>query len=117
MLDVCARCHGVWFDHSELKAVWEMNLAAAAQGARRSGRGTHALAVGGDVLLETLFWAPGLVVNGTLAATHAAGTAIQSLGHVASSGAIGGAAEVAGQAAEGVFETILEIIGGIFDGF
>jgi Zn-finger nucleic acid-binding protein len=102
VLDLCRRCHGVWFDNAELSAIWRMNLAAAIA---RRGRGSSALAAGGDVLLEAMFWSPDLVLYGGMAATEA-------VSHLA-----GPAAEVAGDAAEGVFSFIMEIISGLFDGF
>lgn len=94
VLDLCGRCHGVWFDNAELSAIWRLNVDVA-----RRSRGGEALAVGGDVLLNAMFWTPDLVVYGGMAAGQA----------------IGAAAEVAGSAAEGVFSTIMEIIGGLFD--
>jgi Zn-finger nucleic acid-binding protein len=102
VLDLCRRCHGVWFDNAELSAIWRMNLAAATA---RRGRGSKALAAGGDVLLEAMFWSPDLVLYGGMAAAEA-------VSHLA-----GPAAEVAGDAAEGVFSFIMEIISGLFDGF
>jgi Zn-finger nucleic acid-binding protein len=93
-LDLCRRCHGVWFDNAELSAIWRLNVDVA-----RRGRGADALATGGDVLLSAMFWTPDLVVYGGMAAGHA----------------VGAAAEVAGSAAEGVFSTIMEIIGSLFE--
>lgn len=115
-LDVCARCRGVWFDHAELRSVWSLALSRVVE--QRTGRGTQAAAIAGDVLLESLFWAPGLVM-------HAGGAAAAGVGHIA--GAVGnmsaggaanaalGAAEAVGGAAESVFEQIMEIIASIFD--
>lgn len=97
-LDFCSKCQGVWFDNAELTAIWRMNAAALA--ARRQGMGAGAAAIGGDVLFNTMFWAPDLVVYGGAAAVQG----------------IGAAAEVAGEAAEGVFSTIVELITGLFDG-
>jgi Zn-finger nucleic acid-binding protein len=97
ILDVCLRCHGVWFDHDELQAVWQVSIRDAA--AKRRGRGADALAAGGDVLMEAMFWTPGLVVDGAVGAAHLGGAAI----------------EVVGSAAEGVFSTILDFIGSLFD--
>src|SRR6185436_712661 len=31
-LDVCARCKGVWFDHVELRSVWNLKLGEMARG-------------------------------------------------------------------------------------
>lgn len=101
VLDLCAKCHGVWFDNAELSAIWRMNVAAATTRARsgRRGRGAEAASIGGDVLLSAMFWTPDLVLYGGMAAGHAAGAA----------------AEVVGSAAEGVFATIMEIISGLFE--
>ena len=99
-LDFCPQCQGVWFDNAELTSIWRMNAAALAAKRRGPGHGSEALAVGGDILLNTLFWAPDVVIYGGAAAVQG----------------IGAAAEVAGEAAEGVFSTIFEIIAGLFDG-
>lgn len=121
VLDLCRTCHGVWFDNAELSAIWQLNLAAATERAsKRPGRRADALALGGDVLLNALFWTPDLVVYGASAATHAVGHAAHALGSVASSGAAAEAATAAvgvvGDAAEGVFSMIADIITGLFDG-
>ena len=121
ILDLCRRCEGTWFDHAELSAIWQLNLAAAADRAtRRPGRATGALAAGGDVLLSALVWTPDLMVYGAAAATHGVTAAVQSAGSLASSGAAGEAAaaavDVVGDAAEGVFSMIADIISGLFDG-
>jgi Zn-finger nucleic acid-binding protein len=115
-LDVCANCKGVWFDHAELRSVWSLAIADLSR--KRTGRGAEALAVGGDVLLESLFWAPGLTLHAGAAVAHGIGSAAGALGNVSLDGAAGaamGAAEAVGGAAEGVFSTILEIISSIFD--
>ncbi|MES2178062.1 MAG: zf-TFIIB domain-containing protein [Gemmatimonadota bacterium] len=115
-LDVCASCKGVWFDHIELRSVW--SLAIAALGRKRPGRGAEALAVGGDVLLESLFWAPGLTLYTGAAIAHGVGSAASALGNVSVDGAASaamGAAEAVGGAAEGVFSAIMDIISSIFD--
>ena len=99
-IDICDRCHGVWFDNKELTAVWKLSVDAAL--ARRRGPSAmgEAAAAGGDVLLNTMFWAPGLVIDGAVGAAHLGGAAL----------------EVAGGAAEGVFEAILGFISSLFDG-
>ncbi len=115
-LDVCTRCRGVWFDHAELKSVWSLALSNVV--AKRQDRGVQAAAIGGDILLESLFWAPGLVFHAGGAAVHGAGQVIGAFGNISADGAAGaamGAAEAVGGAAEGVFETIMEIIASIFD--
>jgi Zn-finger nucleic acid-binding protein len=124
VLDLCRRCEGVWFDHAELSAIWQMNLAAATQRAqRRAGAGETALAASGDILLNALIWTPDLVFYGAATGTRAAAGAMHSVGS-AGVESIGGvaaeaassAAGVVGDAAEGVFSMIAEIIGGLFDG-
>ena len=97
VLDACERCQGVWFDNKELAAVWKLSIDAAT--ARRSSRAGDALAVGGDVLLNTMFWAPGLVIDGAIGAAQVGGAAL----------------EAAGGAAEGVFEAILGFISSLFE--
>ncbi|MDF2773289.1 MAG: hypothetical protein K0S86_2784 [Geminicoccaceae bacterium] len=104
ILDFCKRCHGVWFDNAELSAIWRVNLAKANALSSRRGRGSEALAVTGDVLVNAMFWTPDLVIYGGMAAGHAAGEVA------------GAAAEAVGGAAEGVFSTVMEIISGLFDG-
>ena len=121
VLDLCRRCEGVWFDHAELTAIWQLNLTAATKRAgKRASRGGDALAMGGDVLLNALFWTPDLVLYGAAAATRAVAGVAQSAG----TGGVGGAAAeaassaagVVGEAAEGVFSMIADIIASLFDG-
>jgi Zn-finger nucleic acid-binding protein len=115
-LDVCERCRGVWFDHAELKSLWSLTLSSLA--ARRPSRGTQAAAVGGDILLQSLFWTPGLVINAGEAAVYGVGHAAGALGNLSVDGAADaamGAAEAVGGAAEGLFETIMGIIGSLFE--
>ena len=106
-LDYCRHCKGVWFDHTELAGIWKLEMNAAV----RRRRGTAA-AAGGDVLFDALYFDPFLMYYGV----HAVGAAAQGLGHAAagSAGALGEVAGAAGEAAAGVFETIVEIIAGIF---
>jgi Zn-finger nucleic acid-binding protein len=96
VLDVCERCQGVWFDHKELAAVWKLSIDAAMT---RRTSGSDALAIGGDVLLNAMFWTPGLVIDGAIGAAHLGGAAL----------------EAAGGAAEGVFEAILGFISSFFE--
>lgn len=115
-LDVCTACKGVWFDHVELKSIWSITVNDVAQ--RRMGRGMQAAAIGGDVLLESLFWAPHLTIHAGAAAIQGVGHAAGALGNLSVDGAANaalGAAEVVGGAAEGVFDMIMGIIGSIFD--
>lgn len=117
ILDVCARCKGVWFDHAELKNVWSLSIEEVSRS--RSGRASQAAAVGGDILLESLFWAPGLTINAGVVAVDGIGHVAGALGSISVDGAAHaamGAAELVGGAAEGVFEMIMDIIGSLFDG-
>ena len=98
VLDLCQRCQGVWFDHKELSAVWKLSLDAATT--RKSSRMGEAAAIGGDVLMNAMFWSPGLVVDGAVGAVELGGAAL----------------EAAGGAAEGIFEAILGFISSLFDG-
>ncbi len=115
-LDVCGNCKGVWFDHAELRSVW--SLAIAELNRNQPSRTAGALAVGGDVLLESLFWAPGLTIHAGVALAQGVGSAASALGGISATGAANaamGAAEAVGGAAEGVFSMIMDIIGSIFD--
>lgn len=112
-LDVCSNCKGVWFDNSELKSVW--SIAVVDANTRRFGRGAEAAAIGGDILLESLFWAPGLVLEGGAAAARGIGHALGAVSVDGAAQAALGAADVVGGAAEGLFSTIMDIIGSIFD--
>jgi Zn-finger nucleic acid-binding protein len=112
-LDVCAKCKGVWFDHIELDAIWKSALNAnVARGTGPSRRGVAA-DVGGEVLLNTLFFAPDVLFYGA----HAAGMALETgAGAVMNAPeVVGGAAEALGDAAASTFDSVLEILGGIFD--
>ena len=116
VLDVCSRCKGVWFDHDELKDAWSLSATTVARNV--PGRATQAAAVGSDILLESLFWAPGLTLEAGAAAAHGFGSVVGALGSVSVDGAANaamGAAEVVGGAAEGVFSAIMDIISSIFD--
>lgn len=117
VLDVCASDRGVWFDHAELRSVWSLALEQVES--RRRSRGQQAVAVGGDVLLESLFWAPGLTLHAGAAVVHGVGSIAAAAGGVSAQGAASaamGAAETVGGAAQGVFEFVMEMISGIFDG-
>lgn len=104
-LDVCKRCKGVWFDHHELEAIWQLERDRLV--ARRGGDGAVGRAAegGADVLFETLFWAPELVFVGAHVGGHAVAAAAE---------AAPAALDAVGDAAASVFEAILEIVGGIF---
>ena len=105
-LDVCKRCKGVWFDHHELEEIWKLErdrfVTEPGKGgklARRAGN------TGEDVLLATLFWTPDLVFLGGHAALHGAAAAAE---------AAPAALDAVGEAAGSVFETIVEIVAGLF---
>jgi Zn-finger nucleic acid-binding protein len=98
-LDACRRCKGVWFDHHELAAIWNTEFSAALE-----RRGTTAADAGGTVL-EALAWDP----FSTFYIAHAAGHVISGAASAAPA-----VAEAASEAAASLFETIVEIISGIF---
>ena len=77
--------------------------------------------LGSLVLLDALTYDPFLAFYGVQAAGHLVGGAAQAIAHVPGAlanvpGAVGGLAEAAGEVASSVFETIAEIIGGLFSG-
>ncbi len=114
-LDVCNNCKGVWFDHIELDAIWKSALNANVARATKSSRGAVAAGVGGEVLVNTLFFAPDVLFVGAHAAGMVLETGAGALMHAPE--VVGGAAEAIGGAAASVFESVLEIISGIFDSF
>jgi Zn-finger nucleic acid-binding protein len=130
-LDFCRRCRGVWFDHTELAGLWRLQLDAAVTRRRRSDPAWE----GSAGLADALLLDPFVLYYGVHAAGHAVeglatagGAAAQGLagaaGALGESGALGAAGEVAGaageiagaagEAAAGVFEVVVEIIGGLF---
>jgi uncharacterized protein len=115
-LDVCTHCRGVWFDRHEIASIWTMERDAALQRRRTHAGSRVAGEPPGDlaayVLIDSLFYAPELVFLGGRAAGQALTASADALG--AAPEVVVAAAEVAGEAAEGVFSTILEIIGGLF---
>ena len=122
-LDVCRECRGVWFDHQELAEIWKDSFDSSIR-ARRGGKAGTALAttgdVAGEVLLNSLFFAPDLVFYGARAAGQAVGAGAEALSNLP--GMIGAAPEVAaaavdavGDAAGSVFDIIVSIISSIFD--
>lgn len=122
-LDVCRDCKGVWFDHHELEAIWGAGLDQALRN-RRISRGATLGPVGsgpGEVLVETLFYAPELAFHGARAAGHVLAASAEALAHVpaavaATPEAAATAFELVGDAAGAVFEVVVSIVGGIFDG-
>jgi Zn-finger nucleic acid-binding protein len=120
MLDLCRRCDGVWFDHVELEGLWRLSLLAATARIHTPSQGAGSAA--GNAIVESLVYAPDLVVHGASAAVQVTSAAVESIGSAALGGAAeagvhaaGAAAELIGHAAEGVFTLIAEIIGGLFD--
>jgi len=108
-LDYCPRDKGVWFDHDELTGIWKLEASELVR--RRSSRDLH---VGEVVLMDALLLDPFVMYYGISAAAHVGGAAVEA---VASGGALEGAGEVAGavgEVASSIFETVAEIIGGIF---
>jgi Zn-finger nucleic acid-binding protein len=105
-LDVCKSCRGVWFDHAELAAIWKLRLEKGRT--RHGGTGLTAPAdAGGLLVVDSLMFMPDVLFLGARAAGYAISGAADA---VASSGL----AEGVGEAAGSVFETIVEIIGGLF---
>ena len=116
ILDTCNRCKGVWFDHDELKDLWSLSVESVARDV--PGRLAQATSTGGDILLESLFWSPGLTMQAGSAAIEGVGNVVGALGSVSLDGAASaamGAADVLGGAAEGVFSAVMDIISSIFD--
>jgi Zn-finger nucleic acid-binding protein len=103
-LDVCNSCRGVWFDHSELAAIWKLSLEKTRPG--RTGVVTTANTPS-LLVVDALMFMPDVLFLGARAAGYAVSGAAEA---VASSGLTEGVAEAAG----GVFEAIVEIIAGIF---
>ena len=101
-LDVCKQCKGVWFDHHELEAIWELKRdQLIAKHGQRGGKLTRsAEGEGAALLFEGVLWAPELLAAPAYAASAAAEAAP----------VVG---EAVGEAASGVFETIVEIVVGV----
>ncbi|HEU4557626.1 MAG TPA: zf-TFIIB domain-containing protein, partial [Longimicrobium sp.] len=55
-VDVCKRCKGAWFDHSELDTIWKLAVPAAGAGGVAAGAAYTA----GDAAVDMLFFAPDL---------------------------------------------------------
>jgi Zn-finger nucleic acid-binding protein len=120
-LDICQTCQGVWFDHDELESIWSPSFDRALE--KRNLTRTEAVVgvadVGGDVLLNTLFFAPDLVYYGASAVGHVLSSSASAISHLpdavgAAPEVAGGAIEAIGEATGKVFEVIVEIIAGIF---
>jgi len=116
-LDVCKRCKGVWFDHDELADVWKLEVNTMVQ-QRRGALGDAG--VGSLVLLDALTYDPFLTYYGLHAAGYAIGGAAEVLSRAPevlahAPEAIAGLADAAGDVASSVFETIVDIISGLFN--
>ncbi len=122
-LDLCRECKGVWFDHHELKAIWgaSFDRALRKQPLLQSDTAGVVGEGAGQLLFETLFYAPDLVYYGARAAGHAAIASAEMASRlpeamVATPEAASTVFEAAGEAAGSVFEVVVEILGGIFEG-
>jgi Zn-finger nucleic acid-binding protein len=101
-LDACTHCRGVWFDRHELDAIWRMEMTALQQARQQHlERGEH----GAFIVLDALMWDPITMFYGAHVLGEVAGAAPEL---------VLGAGEVVAEAAGSVFETIVEIISGIF---
>lgn len=116
-LDVCRTCKGVWFDHVELAAIW--NLALERSMHRKPGKGIARSAGAIDVaedsaiaLTYALAYSPEIVLYGARAAGYAVSASAEAL--VNAPEAAAGLAAGVGEAAATVFESVLEIISGLF---
>jgi len=108
-LDACRRCRGVWFDNTELAAIW--NKAIAGTAVERRGQAPAGMAADNflfDMVLFSTLTNPYLGVAGA----HVIGGVVSGVGELAAP-----AAEAAGEAASSVFGVIADLIGSIFDGF
>jgi Zn-finger nucleic acid-binding protein len=122
-LDVCGGCRGVWFDHHELGTIWKAGFARTARKrpSRRGGSPGFVADAGGEVLLQSVFHAPELVYYGVRAAGHAASASAEAVSLVpdlagVAPGAAAAVFEAVGEAAGSVFEVVVAIVCGIFDG-
>lgn len=108
-LDACRRCRGVWLDRHELAEIWSDSIHAALVRRRRAGGPDDLDSL---LLLDVFLWSPDLLFLGA----HAAGELTGAAGGLlpAAADTVGGAAQAAGEAAASIFETIAEIIGGLF---
>lgn len=97
-LDICTKCKGVWFDHHELEAIWRMERGRGA--ARSRGR------EGSPASVEALLWAdPDVVFAGAAAAAHLTDSAAEAASAMP---------EAVAEGAGNVFESLVEVVAGIF---
>src|SRR5690606_33818558 len=109
-LDACRDCKGVWFDHDELAAIWNESFGRALE--RHRGSRVAESGDGAFFLMEALAYDPFVMIYGAHAAGHVLSAGAQVLSRAPE--ALGGAVEAAGEVAGSVFETIVEIISGLF---
>ncbi len=114
-LDVCAACKGVWFDQIELAELWNLQLASLASSPHASDS-THTAGDTAGMFVDVMIFSSGLVDTGVEAAIHGGEAVVHITAEVISNApnVAGAAAEGAGEVASTFFETIAEIIGGIF---
>jgi Zn-finger nucleic acid-binding protein len=105
-LDACRSCRGVWFDHAELEAIWKLSLDMRL---RRPGDAGLSANLDGSTLIvaDALLYMPDVLFLGARAAGYAVSGAANA---VMSNGLIEGVGDAAGS----VFETVVEIIAGLF---
>jgi Zn-finger nucleic acid-binding protein len=122
-LDVCHDCKGVWFDHHELKAIWGASFDRVMQKRQLTRQNLVASSADGTAggLLDAVIYAPDLTYLGARAVGHGVSASVEALSQLP--GAVAAAPDVAsgvfdavGEAAGVVFETVLEIVAGIFSG-
>jgi Zn-finger nucleic acid-binding protein len=112
-LDVCERCKGVWFDHEELRSIWKLKLTEIVR-----NRPAPGVADGNTLLVESLIWAPDLVLYGSYAAASGLTHGVDAVSNVDAGGAVeagSGVLGALGEAGESVFDAIAGILGGLFD--
>lgn len=110
-LDVCTGCRGVWFDRSELDAVWRLGAPAGRK--RRiaaSGRGAEDA---GWILVDALVYTPELLFHGAAATARLGAASADALATAPE--AAGGALDAAGDAPASVFGVVVEVLTSIFD--
>ncbi len=97
-LDICTKCKGVWFDHHELEAIWQMERSRVVT--RGDGRGA-------DVVAEALLWTdPDVALLGAAGAAQVADAAAETAPAL-----LEGVTEAAGN----VFESLVEIVASLFE--
>lgn len=117
-LDVCRTCKGVWFDHVELEAIWSLALERVTHrspGSRLAPRTGGAIDVAEDsaiTLTYALAYSPEILFYGARAAGYAVSASADVLANAPEAAA--GLAAGVGEAAASVFESVLEIINGLF---